>query len=91
MSLCVPQYVSLSTHLHLQLFIAMSHWSGSRSLASVTINIKSSPGLLVIPLLPSVMEILQLWINRTGPFTCPNHSQKISILGCAKSEPWIWA
>lgn len=27
------------THVHLQMFIAMSHWSGSRSLASVTPSI----------------------------------------------------
>jgi hypothetical protein len=32
----IPQYISLSTHLPLQTLIAMSHWSGSRSLASVT-------------------------------------------------------
>jgi hypothetical protein len=35
-SQCVPQYISLSTHLPWQMFIAMGHWSGSRSLASVT-------------------------------------------------------
>ena len=71
MSQCVPQYTPLSTHLHLQMFIAMSHWSGSRSLASVTIiNIGSSPGLLPVDLLlPCVMEILQLWISRAVPFT----------------------
>lgn len=39
MSQCVPQYIPLSTHLHLQMFIAMSHWSGSRPLASVTLSI----------------------------------------------------
>ena len=37
--LCVPQYIPLSTHLHLQMFIAMSHWSGSRPLASATLSI----------------------------------------------------
>jgi hypothetical protein len=39
MSQCVPQYFPLSTHLHLQMFIAMSHWSGSRPLASLTPSI----------------------------------------------------
>jgi hypothetical protein len=39
MSQCVSQYTPLSTHLHLQMFIAMSHWFGSRSLASVTPSI----------------------------------------------------
>jgi len=40
---------------------------------SDTINIGSLLGLLlVILLLPSVMEILQFWISRTGPFTSPN-------------------
>ena len=39
MSQCVPQYIPLSTHLHLQTFIEVSYWSGSRSLASVTPSI----------------------------------------------------
>ena len=33
---CVPQYIPWCTHLHLQMFIAVSHWSGLRSLVSVT-------------------------------------------------------
>lgn len=39
MSQCVPQYTFLFTHLHLQMFIAMNHWSHSRHLASVTLSI----------------------------------------------------
>jgi hypothetical protein len=39
MSQCVPQYIPLSTHLHLEMSTAMSHWSGLRSLASVTPSI----------------------------------------------------
>ena len=35
MSQCVLQHTLLSTHLHLQMFSAVSHWSGSRSLASL--------------------------------------------------------
>ena len=31
LSQCVPQYISLLIHLHLQMFIVMSHWSGLRS------------------------------------------------------------
>lgn len=30
---------SLSTHLYLEIFIAVSHWSGSRALASTTLSI----------------------------------------------------
>ena len=41
-----------------------------------TINTGSSPGHLSnIPLLPCVMEILQLWICRAGHFTCSSSSQ----------------
>ena len=41
-----------------------------------TINTGSLPGLLLdILLLPCVMEILKLWIYRTGPFMCSSHSQ----------------
>ena len=47
--------------------------------------------LLVIILLLCVMEILQLWNSRTGPFMCPNHLQMIKILEWANSEPWVWA
>jgi hypothetical protein len=36
---CAPQYISLSKHLHLQMFIAMSPWSGSMSLALVILSI----------------------------------------------------
>jgi hypothetical protein len=38
-SQCVPQYTLLSTLPYMQMFIAMSHWSGSRPLASVTLSI----------------------------------------------------
>ena len=38
-SQCVPQHTFLSTHLYLQMFIAMSHWSGSRPLATATHSI----------------------------------------------------
>jgi hypothetical protein len=43
MSQYVPWHIPLSTHLHLQMFIAMSHWPGSRSLASVTPSILDLP------------------------------------------------
>ena len=39
MSQCVPQYTPLSTHLHLQMFIAMTPWSGMRPLASATLSV----------------------------------------------------
>lgn len=72
---CAPQYVPLSTHLHLQMFMASESLvcfeaSGFRDI----INIGSSPGLFpVILLVPYVMEILQLWISwpfrESHPFT----------------------
>jgi hypothetical protein len=38
-SQCVIQHTLLSTHLYLQMFIAMSHLSGSRPLASAMLSI----------------------------------------------------
>jgi hypothetical protein len=38
-SQCVPLYTLLSTHLYLQMFIAVSPWSGSRPRASATLSI----------------------------------------------------
>lgn len=50
------------------------------SVFSDTIKIGFSPRLLlVILLLSCVMEILQLWVYRTGPFTSPNHLQMIQF------------
>ena len=122
---CVPQSIRLSVHPHLQMFIAVNGWSGSRSLtlwhhqycilsqawwrtplipalrrqrqvgfwvrgqpclrSEFQVSqgytekprlekpkryIASSSGLLpVILLLLCVMEVLQLWSRRTGPFT----------------------
>jgi hypothetical protein len=40
---CVPQFTLLSTQLYLQMFIAMSCWSGLRSLASATLLILDLP------------------------------------------------
>jgi hypothetical protein len=37
-SQCDPQCVPLSTHLHLWMLTAVSHWSGSRALAPVTLS-----------------------------------------------------
>ena len=68
----------------------MSHWSGSRSLASVTSSILDPHWNF--SQLSCVLEILQqLWISRTGPFMCPNNSHMVQILGWANSAPWIWA
>jgi hypothetical protein len=92
-SQCIPQSIHLSTHLHLHMFIAVSWWSGSRSLASDsydTINIGSSlEGISM--LFCCIMEILQPWDSRTGPFVHPDHLQMIQILGWTYSKPWIWA
>jgi hypothetical protein len=76
--LCVLQSIPLSTHLHLQMFIAVSHWSGFCD----TINIGTSRGFFqVILLSPCVMEILQLWISKTGHFTHPSHPQTMQTWG----------
>ena len=76
--------------LYLQIFIAVSHWSVSRPLDSATLSIQ---GLLsAILVLPCVMEILQLWICRTGPFhVLQQIIDGVDIGGSANSEPWIWA
>ena len=93
MSQCVSQYKLLSTHFSLLNFhcnnsLVWFEVSGS----SNTINAAFSPGFLpVVLLLPCVMEILQLWISRTGPFILPNHLQMVEMLGWAISEPWIRA
>ena len=89
MSQCVPQYIPLSTHLHL------ANIPRHESLAWFEIfcfcdiiHIRSSSGLLpVILLLPCVMEIVQLWISSTGLFMIPNDLQIVEIFGCANSEP----
>ena len=73
MSQCVPRYISLSTHLHLQMFIAASQWSGLRSLSSVTPSI-FDPHWISFWVLPCIMKILQLWLCRSGPFTCFSNS-----------------
>ena len=58
----------LSTQLNLQMFISMSHWSWFKPLASATDQYRSSLGLLWGTLsLPCVMDILQLWLCKTGP------------------------
>jgi len=61
----ITQYTLLPTHLHLQMFIAMSHWSGSRPLASAT------PSILGLHWYSSklsccgpVLWILQLWVGQ---------------------------
>ena len=56
-----------------------------------TINIGSSPALLLVNLLLlCVIEILQLWIGRTVPFTHLKNSQMMQMLGWASSKPWTW-
>jgi hypothetical protein len=37
------------------------------------------------------MEILQLWVSRTDPYTCSKNSQMVQVLKWANSKPWIWA
>jgi hypothetical protein len=71
---CHTLYNFLSKHLYLQIFIAMCHWSGLRPLASAILSILDPHGDPLNLLLSCVMEILQLWICRTGPFMCSSSS-----------------
>lgn len=69
---CVTQSTFLSKYLSLQMFVAVSHWTGSRLLASATLSIlgpewDSSPLLL----LPCAMEILQLCFCKAMPSCFP--------------------
>lgn len=58
---CVPQYPLWSTHLYLEMLIAMSHWFEALALAT---SMLSSPGLLWdFLMMPCVVEIVQLWIK----------------------------
>lgn len=81
MSQCVPRYISLSTHLHLQMFIAASQWSGLRSLSSVTPSI-FDPHWISFWVLPCIMKILQLWLCRSGPFS-DAISRRQGLLSCS--------
>jgi hypothetical protein len=70
-----PTVHLLSKYHYLQMFIAMSLWSGSRPLASASLSVVDAHGLLSdILFLPCVMEILQLWICRTSPFMSSSSS-----------------
>lgn len=78
--------------IYIFMFSVVSHWSGLRSFSGFChiITIGSSLELLpVILLFPCFIEILQLCIGRTGPFTCSNSSQMMKIWGWANSKPWI--
>lgn len=84
-----PTVCPSSTLPYVQMLIAMSHWSGSRSLASAPssilgphwdsiVNTGSSRGLfLVILLLSGVVKIPQLWIIRTDFFS-QTHITRVS-------------
>lgn len=65
----VDQLTLLSFHLILQVFIAMSPWSSSRFLASVTPWITASLRLLLGILLPCVVGSQQCWICKFIAFT----------------------
>jgi hypothetical protein len=54
-----PQCVPRPTHLHAWVFIALSHWSDSRSLVSVTPSVLDPHWDSCQLLLPCVMEILR--------------------------------
>ena len=83
---CIPQYIPLSTDLHCTETLVWIKISGFCDI----VNIGSSLGLLpVILLSPCVVEILQLWISRTGPCMHPNSLQMIQIWGWDNSEPWL--
>lgn len=70
-----PQYTLLPTELYLQMFIAVSHCSGSRPLACYqhwTLTTGCSLEVILdILLSPCVMKVLQLWLCRLTPSCAP--------------------
>lgn len=76
----------------LQMFFAMGHWSGPRSLASTTPSVWDphwDASLLL--LVPCIVQTLQLWFSRTGPFTGFNSSQLMKSWIQANRKSWIWS
>jgi hypothetical protein len=61
--------VEAASHLYFRMFIAMSHWSGSRPLASAILSVLESHWdlSLLSCCCPCVLEFLQRWICRTNP------------------------
>jgi hypothetical protein len=84
-STCPTVYSFVQTSL-----LARSQWSGLRPLASVTLSILDPHQDSSLLLLPCIMEILQLWICRTGPFMHPCSSLVENMFRWAVSELWIW-
>ena len=88
MSQCIS--VCLSTHPHLQMFIVMSHWSGSRALASVTPSILD-PHLDSSGLSCCCPEDPEALIQQAWPFLESQRSTNDVDLEWVNSESWIWA
>jgi hypothetical protein len=68
-----PMVHPLSTHLYLQMLTVMSHWSGSRPLASATLSILNHHcSISQISCRCPVSR--RSWICRSNPFTCSSRS-----------------
>lgn len=73
-------------YISLIVFIAMSHWFKASSFCYTLYTGHSLGCLLDILLFPQVTEILQLWIYRSGPFTCSSSSPLRWMLRWANSQ-----
>ena len=94
MSQCVPQYTHPFVHTSLLANVHYSQslvWFEASSFCDIN-NIVSSPGLLLVNLLlRRVMEVLQLWFNRTGPFFVSLRFTDDIDFVVGQLRPWIWA
>ncbi|KAL6034450.1 hypothetical protein STEG23_019818 [Scotinomys teguina] len=63
--------------LSYKVFIAKSHWSGSRPLASATLLMLGRYWSSSV--VPCVTEVLQLWVCRTGPFTVRQITDRVDV------------
>ena len=66
-----PQCTLLPKNLYLQMFVALSHWSSSKPLASATLSVLDSQwdfSWISCCWTSYVMELLQLWVYKTGSF-----------------------
>jgi hypothetical protein len=88
--LTVKAVVCQPKQLYLQVFTAVSHWSGTKPLASATLLLWVLTGTpLWYPAVVLCHEILQLWFCRTVPFIQEVHKWG-RCWGWVNSKPWIW-
>lgn len=89
-AVCHTVYL-LPKQVYLQMFIAMSHWSGLKLLAFATLSVLNPQLGLFSDILFIVIGILQLWVCRTGPFIHSSSSQIGYMWGRPTQSPsWVW-